>query len=72
MSDLVRIPFSYGDIVYHRAKSERIAGMVTGYSLFPGGMHVLVTWENDLTEKRHYLCELAAEFEPSYATEGEI
>lgn len=65
----IRVPFEYGEIVYHRAAAEREPGIVTGYSCRPGGVMLLVTWP-DRYEKMHYFCELTTEYLPDFASES--
>ena len=66
----VRLPFDFGDIVYHKIKTERLPGMVTGFILRDNVTMILVTWSDNLCgESTHRLFELTTEFEPSYTTE---
>ena len=56
--------YSLGDTVYHRLAAERRRGMVTGLvAVGPTGIAYLVTWP-DMTERRHFECELSTEFVP--------
>jgi hypothetical protein len=60
----VRVPFEFGERVYHRAKSEKAAGLVTGFQVRQAGLMILVTWGDDLREGIHYFYELSTDFEP--------
>jgi hypothetical protein len=66
---VVRLPYAFGQIVYHRARREKMAGMVTGFSVRAGSVYALVTWGEDLREGAHLVFELTTEFEPSYSEE---
>ena len=57
----VRLPYAFGDIVYHLVKKEKIAGMVVGFVVSPGGTKILVRWGDDLGQGEHYFMELATE-----------
>jgi hypothetical protein len=59
----VRLPYSFGDIVYHRVKTEKLAGMVTGFSVRERGLMVCVVWADGLNESFHHFFELTTEFE---------
>jgi hypothetical protein len=63
-SRTVRLPFDFGQTVYHRSKPDKLAGMVTGYTICPGATMVSVTWGDDLRQFSHYFFELTTEFEP--------
>lgn len=65
----VRLPFDFGDVVYHRLKAEKIPGMVTGFSVRRDTVFVIVTWANDLDEQVHNLYELTQEFTPDFSQE---
>lgn len=65
----VRLPFAFGQTVFHRTRRERLPGMVTGFSIRPGCVYALVTWCEDLREAAHCVFELTTEFEPSYCEE---
>lgn len=62
----IELPYDYGDVVYHKTKSERVKGMVVGYTLRPSNFMVIVIWEENLEEIAHYPVELTREFEPTY------
>jgi hypothetical protein len=63
-SRTVRLPFDFGQTVYHRSKSDKVAGMVTAYTICPNATMVQVTWGDDLRTFSHYFFELTTEFEP--------
>ena len=60
----IKLPFSFGTIVYLRTRTDKQPGMVTGYQISPGGQCVLITWSENGNEYRHYFCELTTEFTP--------
>jgi hypothetical protein len=60
----VRLPFAFGEIVYHRARTEKIPGMVTGFQIRERGTVNLVMWSDNLCEAAHSFFELTTEFEP--------
>jgi hypothetical protein len=62
----VKLPFDFGDIVYHRARGERVAGMVVGFVVLPAAMRILVRWGDDLTIDEHSFFELSSDFTPSF------
>lgn len=66
---MVRLPFNYGELVYHRAKSERVAGMVTGFVVTENRVQVIVTWSDDLRGGTFEHFELTSEFEPNFSQE---
>jgi hypothetical protein len=39
----IHLPFAFGDMVYHRARSERVRGMVTGFHARPTSLLIAVT-----------------------------
>jgi hypothetical protein len=59
----VRLPFDYGQIVYHRARVEKVPGMVTGFNFRASQMWVQVTWGDNLTVDTHCFYELTTEYE---------
>jgi hypothetical protein len=61
---VVRLPFDFGETVYHRMRTDKVPGMVTGYNVGPVDVAVRVTWGDDLHEFQHYFFELTTEFEP--------
>jgi hypothetical protein len=65
----LRLPYDYGQVVYHKLRAEKIAGYVTGYQAYQGGFLVCVTWEDSLTESPHYAYELSLEHIPDFVRE---
>jgi hypothetical protein len=58
-------PFEFGDIVYHRARTEKVAGIVIATLIMPEHrVKVLVRWGDNLEVVEHHVCELSSEFEP--------
>jgi len=67
----VRLPFDFGDQVYHRAKTEKVPGSVVGYKIYPGNLiQVCVRWGNDLCVCEHWLFELSSEYIPDFSQES--
>jgi hypothetical protein len=66
----VRLPFDFGDVVYHRSRVEPIRGIVTGFIVRDQRILVLVVWGHDLGEGQHQLFELTSEFEPTFTSES--
>ncbi len=64
---IIRAPWDFGTIVFLRIRSEKIRGMVTGYTFDPRGMLTWVSWP-DSSESKHHLCELTTEYLPDYET----
>jgi hypothetical protein len=62
----VRLPFDFGDVVYHRVRKERVGGFVIGFIIVPGVTKVLVKWDGDLNQDEHFFCELTTEFTSSF------
>jgi hypothetical protein len=62
-SRTVRLPFAFGEIVYHRARTEKIPGMITGFQVRERGILNLVMWSDSLCEAGHSFFELTSEFE---------
>jgi hypothetical protein len=60
----LRLPFACGDVVYHRAKTDKVGGIVTGFVIRQDGVQILVTWGDDLREGSHAFYELTMEFSP--------
>jgi hypothetical protein len=60
----VRLPFEFGERVYHRARTDKVPGIVTGYNVGPSEIAIRVTWGDDLREFQHYFFELTTEHEP--------
>ena len=65
----VRLPFAYGDRVFHRVRKECVPGMVTGFHVRPQAVLVAVTWSDTLQEFTHYFYELTTEFQPDFSSE---
>jgi hypothetical protein len=63
----VRLPYDFGDIVYHRTKKDKIPGMVIGFLIVPGVTKLLVRWGDDLCQVEHYFFEVSSEHEPELA-----
>ncbi|MGO9467911.1 MAG: hypothetical protein ACLQVF_27555 [Isosphaeraceae bacterium] len=61
----VRLPFEFGDVVYHRVCRERNPGMVVGFIVERGQIQTRVAWE-DRSETLHQFFELTTEFTPSF------
>lgn len=64
------VDFTFGDIVFMRMKSERVAGMVTRFSVTKRGITYGVTWSDNRAESWHFDYELTTEYVPDY-TEGQ-
>jgi hypothetical protein len=62
----VRLPFGFGDTVYHKARIERVPGYVVGFIVVPGQTKILVRWGTDLQQDEHFFGELTTEFTPSF------
>jgi hypothetical protein len=60
----VRLPFAFGERVYHRAKAEKVAGIVTGFVIHPQELQVYVRWGDNLDVGTHFFLELTTEFQP--------
>lgn len=60
----IELPFRFGDVVYHRVRSERIAGIVVGFVVFATEVCVKIRWEDDLTVTDHPVWELSLTYEP--------
>lgn len=60
----VRLPFAFGETVYHRSRADRVAGIVTGFVIYPNDLQVYVRWGDDLAVGTHFFFELATEFSP--------
>lgn len=65
MSDIIRVRYVFGDVVYLKVRTEKQPGMVTGIIVRPGGTTYGVTWNTGL-ETNHYDFELSEVYEPSY------
>jgi hypothetical protein len=61
----IRLPFGFGDTVYHRVRREKVPGMVTAYIIEGGQTQIRVRWDN-MDETVHQFFELATEFTPSF------
>ncbi len=61
--------FKLGDRVYHRAKEDKCAGIITGITQRANGETYLVTWGSDLTERWHNTFELTETFLPNFKDE---
>ena len=61
----VRLPYGFGDIVYHRASSEKEAGIVSGFIVRERGLLICVVWGRDKSEGHHSFFELTSEFTAS-------
>lgn len=62
----VRLPFDFGDIVYHRVRKECVPGFVLGFIVVPGAVKILVRWDGDLQQDECFFNELTTEFTPSF------
>jgi hypothetical protein len=61
----VRLPFAFGDRVYHRARNDdKIVGIVTGFVIHPNDLQIYVRWGDDLEIGTHFFFELTTEFSP--------
>lgn len=67
---LVRLPFAFGETVYHRIRTERIPGIVTGFHVRPNNVLIAITWGDSLVESSHYFHELSTEYEPVFSSES--
>jgi len=67
---MIRLPYRYGQTVYHVNDRERSPGIVTGYKLRPGQLLVWVVWGHN-EECCHYTFELKTEFDPDFSPTGE-
>jgi hypothetical protein len=62
-----RLPFAFGTVVYHRARKEKVAGVVTGFIVCPSGTQILIQWGDNVGgESAHHFFELSTEYEPDY------
>jgi len=62
----VKLPFDFGDIVYHRAAREKLPGMVVGFVVTQLGVKILVRWGHDVSQDELNFFELSTEFAPSF------
>jgi hypothetical protein len=69
--DAPRFPFEFGEIVYHRARTEKIGGVVTGFIALKSMVKILVVWGDDLNQVEHQFFELTTEFTPDFSTSSE-
>jgi len=60
----VRLPFDFGQRVYHRARLERMPGIVVGFIVLHRDLKILVKWAEDARQDEHWFYELTTEFEP--------
>jgi hypothetical protein len=65
----VRLPYDFGDVVYHRAKADRVKGLVTGFCIRDNRILIYVTWGDTRGEEVHNQFELTSEFEQTFNTE---
>jgi hypothetical protein len=66
---VVRLPFEFGQAVYHRIAKEREPGLVTGFIVRScADPIVMVTWV-DRAESIHYPFELTTEYVPDFGVE---
>lgn len=65
-SHLLNPRYPFGAVVYLKVRSEKVAGMVTGYFIRPQGWGYYVGWA-DGREGIHYEFELAGEYAPEWA-----
>ena len=65
----IRLPFAFGEMVYHRAASERVKLIVTGFVISEHRTTVVVTCGDDMRGATFEVYELTTEFEPSFSTE---
>jgi hypothetical protein len=68
MAETYRFPYSPGDVVFLKIRTERIPGMVTAIHIYPGTASFMVCWASDGRETCHYALELTPEFIPDYVT----
>jgi hypothetical protein len=68
------LPFAFGTLVYHRARAQKIRGIVTSYMFSHSAYAVGVTWDTGLEEHFHRAFELSEVFTPDYVSddEGEV
>ncbi len=66
----VRLPFAFGDVVYHRVREDKVAGIITGFHIRPTSIVIAVTWGDNLAETMHYFHELTTEYEPIFSAES--
>jgi hypothetical protein len=62
----VRLPFDFGQIVFHRIRAERVPGYVIGFIIVPGQTKILVRWGDNLDQDECFFGELTTEFMPSF------
>ena len=62
----VKLPFDFGDIVYHRVRTERVPGIVVGFVVVPSTVKILVRWGSDCSQDEVNFFELTTEFTPSF------
>ena len=61
----LNLEFPMGSTVYLRLRQERMAGMVTGITVWPTGLVYRIAW-GDSSETTHFEMELADAFEPNF------
>ena len=60
----VRLPYDFGDIVYHQTSTGKVRGMVIGFLVVPGATKMLIRWGDDLGQTENFFFELSSEHEP--------
>jgi hypothetical protein len=60
----VRTPCETGQIVYHKARGEKIPGIVIGFVIIADLVKPLVRWSDSMEVVEHVVDELSAEYDP--------
>lgn len=63
---MIRMPYAFGDTVYHKAAKEKKSGLVIGFVVVPGMVKPLVKWSESIQEE-HHLVELTTEYVPDFS-----
>lgn len=64
-SVVIETPFRFGQIVYHKVATEKVAGIVIGFVVVMGSpAKCLVKWGDDRGQDEHFAIELSAEYNP--------
>ncbi len=63
-STVIELPFRYGEIVYHKLRTEKTPGMISGFQVRLGRTLAIVQWTDPFEEKYHDAYELQREHSP--------
>jgi hypothetical protein len=61
---IAEVPYAFGDIVYHRAGTEGVRGIVNCFVMTESEIRIGVVWGDDLQVGHHYAYELTDEYVP--------